>query len=140
MSYFIFHLEIESMEHLYLECPYISSLWIAIRDIFGMRVSFNGNSLMFMFETNCYMACSSQIWPLWIMAIVSVFGQYGILETKFEGASLVGMSILTFAYALMRRNKISLNFVKKRHEQRKWDGRSILVYRPFYLIFTNNVP
>lgn len=64
---------VENSIHLFLECPYVTILWNVIGDIFGMSVPRSVRSLVSMFEAWCSITCSSQIHPLWITGIVSVF-------------------------------------------------------------------
>lgn len=63
----------EFMLHLFLDCTYACTLWTAIKNIFGMLVSRGDGSLVNMFEMNCVIRCSSQLRPLRISAIISVF-------------------------------------------------------------------
>lgn len=63
----------ECSAHLFLFCPYAGELWRAVGSLFGFPVPHGNGTLLSMFEARCEVSCSSQVRPLWMTTVISVF-------------------------------------------------------------------
>lgn len=99
---------IETTNHLFLDCPYVCVLCIVIGYVFGMLVPRGNGSIIDMFEAYCVTPCSSQIHPLWIYVIISVFSAIWHSRNNLISEETMIPSFTTLRFVLISIKEIGI--------------------------------